>query len=67
MITVVISYLIYLAIVGAIGIAGIYHARRFGFPGDKTQVASGLYVFTVIAIVIGTFVTLGGIRIAGGG
>ncbi|MEX2043452.1 MAG: hypothetical protein WD926_01000 [Patescibacteria group bacterium] len=67
MTTVIISYLAYLVIVAGFAIAGIYHTRQFGFPGDKTRIAAGLYLFTVIVIVIGTFVTLGGIEVTGGG
>jgi hypothetical protein len=67
MITVIISYLAYLVIVAGLGIAGIYHAREFGFPGDKTRVAAGVYVLVVVAIVAFTFVTFGGIQITGNG
>ena len=67
MTTVIISYLVYLVIIGGFAVAVVYHSRQFGFPGDKTPVAAGLYLFTLIAIVIGTFVTLGGIEVAGGG
>ncbi|MDP3999949.1 MAG: hypothetical protein Q8Q11_00740 [bacterium] len=67
MTTVIISYLVYLVIIGGFAVAGVYHTRRFGFPGDKTQVAAGLYLFTVVAIVIATFVTIGGIEVTGGG
>lgn len=67
MATVIISYLLYLLVIAGLAVAGIYHARKFGFPGDKTTLATGIYLFAVLVIVIGTFVTLGGIQVAGGG
>jgi hypothetical protein len=67
MATVIISYLAYLVIIAGFALAGVYHARKFGFPGDKTMIATGVYLFAVLVIVIGTFVTLGGIEVAGGG
>ncbi|HEY8108788.1 MAG TPA: hypothetical protein VIF43_02155 [Patescibacteria group bacterium] len=66
MATVIISYLVYLLAIAGFAVAGIYHARKFGFPGDKTTLASGIYLFALIVIIIGTFVTLGGVQVSGG-
>lgn len=63
---VIIAYLICLLLIGAFGIAGIYHARRFGFAGDKTTVAAGMYIVAFLAIVVLTFLTLGQVSLSGG-
>ncbi|MSU75970.1 hypothetical protein EXS54_00620 [Patescibacteria group bacterium] len=53
-----IIYGIFLVFLAAVGIAAIGHAVKFGFPGDKTRAAMGLYVVIVFAILIVSLVLI---------
>lgn len=55
-----IIYGVFLLILAGVGIAAIFHAVKFGFPGDRTRLATGLYVVTVIAILITSLVLIVG-------
>lgn len=53
-----IFYGIFLLVLAAVAIAAVYHALKFGFPGDKTRLAAGVYLMSVFAILIISFVLI---------
>ncbi len=59
----IISYLAYVLILAGFAIAAIYHARRFGFPGDRTALATGVYLVATVAIIVTTVIAIGGVEI----
>lgn len=59
MTVIVLAYLGFLLLLSLLGGAGIYHALKFGYPGDKTKVAVLLYLVTVLIVIIASFVVLG--------
>ncbi len=65
MTTIIIAYLLYLLVIGGFAVAAIYHARRFGFPGDRTTLATGTYLLAVVVIIAFTFVVLAGLEVTG--
>ncbi len=62
---IIISYLLYALILTGFAVAAIYHARRFGFPGDHTALATGTYLTVVVLIIATTVIALGGAGIGG--
>lgn len=55
----IIAYFVFLVGVGIFGVAAVYHAAQFGFPGDKTRLATILYLVTVVTILVVSFVLIG--------
>lgn len=46
-------------LIAGFGVAALYHAKKFGSPGDKSGLASLLYLVTFGTIFIGVLVYLG--------
>lgn len=61
MTVIALAYLGGVLLVGLVGGAGIYHALKFGYPGDRTRLAVVLYVTLVITIVVATVIALGSV------
>ncbi|MEX1113528.1 MAG: hypothetical protein WD846_03180 [Patescibacteria group bacterium] len=62
---IIISYLLYALVLAGFAVAAIYHARRFGFPGDRTALATGTYLTVVVLIIATTVIAIGGAGIGG--
>jgi len=45
-------------VIAGFGVAALYHAKKFGYPGDKTGIASLLYLILFGAIFIGGLIYL---------
>ena len=54
-----IIYGIFLLGILGFGGAGVYHANKFGFPGDRTRLAVLLYVVATVTLVVASFILLG--------
>lgn len=54
-------------LLGAIifGGSAVYHARRFGLPGDKTSAATLLYLVAITVIIIGSVILIGSTDFSG--
>ena len=58
---ILIGYGIFLILLALFGGAAVFHARKFGFPGDKTGLATLLYLVTVAVIVVMSFLAIGSV------
>lgn len=58
MLLLLIFYVLFL--LGLAGFAGsaLYHAYRFGYVGDRTRFAAGVYLAFIIGILTGSFVMI---------
>lgn len=59
MIILLIAYGVFLLGLAAFGGSAVYHALRFGFPGDRTRPVVFVYLATVAILVIGSFIVIG--------
>ena len=59
MIILLIVYGVFLLGLATFGGSAVYHALRFGFPGDKTKPAVFIYLALVMIIVVASFVLIG--------
>lgn len=61
MTVIALAYLGGVLLVGVVGGAGIYHALKFGYPGDKTRLAVVLYLTVMAVILVASVIALGSI------
>lgn len=54
----IIGYIVFLVVLAVVGIAAIGHALKFGFPGDKTKLATLLYIVICATILVFSFVLI---------
>lgn len=59
MTVIILAYLGGVLLVGLVGGAGVYHALKFGYPGDKTRLAVVLYLTVAAVVVIASLIALG--------
>lgn len=57
---ILIGYGLFLLVLAGVAVAAVYHALNFGFPGDRTRLAAGIYVITCFAILIVSLVLIVG-------
>lgn len=59
MIILLIAYGLFLLGLAAFGGSAVYHALRFGFPGDKTRPAVFIYLAVMAVLIVASFVVIG--------
>ena len=66
MIILLIAYGVFLLGLAAFGGSAVYHALRFGFPGDRSKPAVVVYLVTVAIVVVTSFIIIGTANFTGG-
>jgi uncharacterized membrane protein YidH (DUF202 family) len=64
MIILLIVYGVFLLGLAIFGSSAVYHALRFGFPGDNTKPAVFIYLALVTIIVVASFILIGTVDFA---
>ncbi len=62
----IIAYAVFLLCLAVFGASAVYHAVRFGFPGDRTRLGVGLYLLLSVVILVASLIILGGADFSGG-
>lgn len=61
----IVAYLVFLLAIAVFGAAALYHAYKFGFPGDKSRLGAFVYIVVMVALLIASFVLIGSTDFSG--
>lgn len=59
MIILLIAYVVFLLMLSVFAGSAVYHALRFGFPGDRTRPAVFVYLTVMVLLIVVSFAVLG--------
>lgn len=54
-----IAYIVFLFGYATVAASALYHAYKFGYPGDKTRLAASIYISVITLTLIGSFILIG--------